>query len=59
MIIAVLLKIAQDNAYIGFGLYLLMYVSFMIYTMNMIDCDELNRAQADDTDVKKLKKPIY
>jgi hypothetical protein len=31
----------------------------MIYTMNMIDCDELNRAQADDTDVKKLKKPIY
>lgn len=40
MIIAVLLKITQDNAYIGFGLYLIMYASFMLYTMNTLDCEE-------------------
>jgi len=37
------LKITQDNAYIGFGLYLFLFVSFLIYTINTvntIDCNE-------------------
>ena len=41
LLIAVLLKITQDNAYVGFGIYLLLSVSFMIYTINDVDCDEI------------------
>lgn len=42
MIMAVLLKVSQDNAYIGFGIYLFLSISFMIYTINSVDYEEIN-----------------
>jgi len=46
LIIAVLLKVTQENAYIGFGLYLFLFVSFMIYTIDIVnatdDCDNVH-----------------
>lgn len=41
LLIAVLLKITQDNAYVGFGVYLFLSVAFMIYTINDVDCEEI------------------
>jgi hypothetical protein len=45
LIIASLLKIAQENAYISFGIYLLIYVTFMIYTINSVDCEDIDNKQ--------------
>lgn len=42
IMIIVLLKITEDNAYIGFGLWLFLAVTFMIYTINNIDCKDVN-----------------
>ena len=42
LLIAVLLKITQDNAYIGFGIYLFLVVSFMIYTINVVDGEKID-----------------
>ena len=55
VLIAVLLKVTQDNAYVGFGIYLFLTVSFMIYTINTVnatDCDENT-----DFERKKLRTP--
>ena len=41
MLIAVLLKIGQDNAYIGFGAWLFLALAFMIYTTNSVDCEDI------------------
>lgn len=35
--IACLLKITQDNAYVGFGIWLFLAVSFMIYASDSVD----------------------
>lgn len=56
VLIAVLLKVTQDNAYLGFGLYLFLAVVFMIYTINtvnMLDCDK-----STDLERKILRSPI-
>lgn len=55
VLIAVLLKVTQENAYIGFGIYLFLSVVFMIYTVNtvnMTDCDE-----KIDLERKMLRSP--
>jgi hypothetical protein len=59
MLIAVLLKITQENAYIGFGLYLLLSVSFMIYTINIVDCEELEFQRKMLKTPKSRKKYYY
>lgn len=41
MIIAVIFKVSQENIHIGFGIYLFMAVSFMFYTINSIECDDV------------------
>jgi len=33
--------VSQDNAYVGFGIYLFLSVAFMIYTINAVDCEEV------------------
>ena len=54
VLIAVILKATQDNAYIGFGLYLFLIVAFMIHTINTV-----NIIECDDTEFerKMLKTP--
>lgn len=41
MILIVLLRVGQENPYVGFGLYLFLVVSFVLYTNNMVECDDL------------------
>ena len=41
LLMMVLFKITQDNAYIGFGLWLFMAVTFMTYTINSVDCEDV------------------
>ena len=41
MIIAVIFKVSQDNLYVGFGIYMFMAVAFMIYTINAVECDDV------------------
>jgi hypothetical protein len=41
MMIGVLLKVARDNPYVGFGLWLFFALSFMIYTNNIVDRSEI------------------
>jgi hypothetical protein len=51
LIIASLLKIAQENAYISFGIYLLIYVTFMIYTINSVDCEDIDYKNKKESDM--------
>jgi len=37
----VLLRVGQDNPYVGFGLYLFLTVSFIMYTNNMVEYDDM------------------
>lgn len=41
VLMAVLLKVTQDNAYIGFSLYLFLAVAFMLFTINSVDCEDI------------------
>jgi hypothetical protein len=41
ILIAVLLKVTQMDPYVGFGLYMILATSFMIYALNAVDCDEI------------------
>lgn len=41
LLVAVLLKITQTDPYVGFGLYLTLGVSFMVYSLNRVDCEDL------------------
>ena len=41
MIMAVLLKVAQRDAYIGFGIWMVLVVSFMMYSNYVVDCDDI------------------
>lgn len=41
MIMVVLLSVGQDNPYVAFSLYLFMVVSFVIYTNNIAECEDL------------------
>lgn len=41
MIIGVLLKVARINPYVGFGLWLFLSLSFMIYTNNQVDRSDI------------------
>lgn len=41
VLIAVLLKITQSDPYVGFGLYMVLATAYMIYAINMVDCDEI------------------
>jgi hypothetical protein len=41
MIMIVLLRVGQDNPYIGFSLYLFLSVSFVLYTNNVVECEDL------------------
>jgi hypothetical protein len=43
MILIVLMRTSQDNAYIGFSLWIFMSVSFMIYTINSVDCEDIKK----------------
>jgi hypothetical protein len=45
MILVVLLKVTQDNPYVGFGIWMVLAVSFLVYTVNMIDCDDVEYEQ--------------
>jgi hypothetical protein len=36
----VIFKPSQDNPYLGFGMYLLLLVGFMMYANNKVECDE-------------------
>lgn len=40
MILVVIMKISQDNPYVGFGMYFFLSVGFMYYTINIVDRDE-------------------
>jgi hypothetical protein len=40
LILLVILKISQDDPYMGFTVYLSLYVLLMIYMMDRVDCDE-------------------
>lgn len=41
MIMIVLLRVGQENPYVGFSLYLFLTVSFVIYTNNIVECEDL------------------
>ena len=41
LILAALLKLAHQNPYVGFGIWLFLSVSFMIHTTNAINCDDI------------------
>ena len=41
ILIAILLKIAQKNAYISFGIYLFTAICFFVYTINIVDTEEV------------------
>ena len=41
VLIAVLLKITQSDPYVGFGLYMVLATAYMIYAINMVDCEEI------------------
>ena len=41
IIILILLKVGQQNPYIGFGLYLALVVSFTVYTNSQVEHDDL------------------
>ena len=41
MLIIVILKVGQDNPYIGFAIYLFLSTSFVIYTNNRVKYDDL------------------
>lgn len=41
MLLAVIFKISQDNPYIGFGIWLFMAVTFMAYTINSVDYEDV------------------
>jgi hypothetical protein len=41
MLLIVIVKVSQDNPYIGFGMYFALSAGFMIYTLNIVDKDEI------------------
>lgn len=41
MIMVVLLRVGQENPYVGFGLYLFLAVSFVLYSNNAAEYDDL------------------
>ena len=41
LIIAVMLRVTQDNPYVGFGLWFFLMLAFMIYTINSVDCEDV------------------
>ena len=41
MLLIVILKVGQENAYVGFSIYLFLAVSFVTYTNNNVECDDL------------------
>jgi len=41
LIILVLLKVSQSNPQMGFGLYFLLALSFTIYTIDIVDRDDV------------------
>ena len=41
MLIIVLFRVGQENPYVGFSLYLFLATSFVMYTNNMAECDDL------------------
>lgn len=48
-ILGVLLKVARDNPYVGFGLWLFLAISFIIYTNNIVDHSDIK----DERDLLK------
>jgi hypothetical protein len=41
MILSVILKVSQENAYIGFSIYLFLAVTFVTYINNNVECSDL------------------
>ena len=41
MILIVLFRVGQENPYVGFGLYMFIAVSFVLYSNNMVESEEL------------------
>lgn len=41
MIMIVLLTVGQKNPYMGFSLYLVLAMSFVFYTNNLVECEDL------------------
>jgi hypothetical protein len=39
--IVFMLHITHENAYIGFGIWMYLYLSFMIHASDMVDYDEI------------------
>ncbi|VBB18856.1 hypothetical protein YASMINEVIRUS_1388 [Yasminevirus sp. GU-2018] len=39
MLLLVILKVSQEDPYLGFGIYLTLSVGFMLFTVNEIECD--------------------
>ena len=42
LIIAVVLKVSQDDPYIGFGIWTLLTIAFFVYALNRVDQDDLD-----------------
>ena len=59
LLIGALLKISQDNAYMGFGIYLFLFIVFMIYTIDTIDSDALDFQKNMSNSPKKSKIYYY
>jgi len=37
----VLLRVGQENPYVGFSLYLFLAVSFVLYANNAVECEDI------------------
>jgi hypothetical protein len=62
VLMAVLLKVTQENAYIGFGIYLFLAVAFMIYTINTVntlDCDETTKIEREMLRSPSSRRKFY
>jgi hypothetical protein len=59
VLIAVLLKITQTNPYVGFGLYLVLATAFMIYAINMVDCEDIDERRRLLEDPNTAKRYYY
>lgn len=58
LVMAVLFKVTQENAYVGFGLWFSLAIMFMIHTLNEVDCEDVE-FERDMLRTKKGRQKYY
>lgn len=59
LIIAVVLKVSQDDPYIGFGIWAMLTIAFFVYALNRVDQDDLDFEKRMNRTPKNRKKLFY